>query len=508
MSAKQKQKYFCSAPGHEARVSVHDQFHLEFKGIYETPDEGKYWVRSDAFFFIPRQLDFDHHSFKSANLFTDSKHYARLEPLPLSLKDLADNQVEGPLATLIEQGQALEKQASIDEDSICFESKLYAATFSSAARKEMGQEGDDQCNAFCQSLMDAISVFHEVISPFMNLENNVRIRKTAMVTRSYMSFEAEVLLGKVASNCDSSLPIKKFLKNERKLRAKYHEDWSLLFGEESNKLNREHVWSDYSFFKKVVTSCLRVHESESKLTWSLSEMMMGFAAAVAMAFALAVAVISAWKYPMNSMPWLVIATIGYIFKDRIKEYLRGIGVDFIQSFVPDRTIHLNSADKKIRIGEVTDKLSFPKEKKLDAYVREMRDGAAKSASLLMPDSEVVMRISKQFTLKKHVPLESHGVKRNVATIMRFDVRRILARMDDPMRHVALIDLDTLASEDTKIPNVYQVPLIMRYRSFVDNELHVRYLGLRVILDRNGIKRIEDLDAGKQQWAQITEWDDD
>jgi hypothetical protein len=193
-----------------------------------------------------------------------------------------------------------------------------------------------------------------------------------------------------------------------------------------------------------------------------------------------------------------------MLKDRIKEYLRSYGVGFVQSFVPDKTIYLSLKGSKKHIGVLTDRLYFPGESKIDSEVLRLRQQDLSSLSEIMPQTDVVMRISKQLAVDGRKCVVSYGQTRSMVTILRFDVRCLLSRMDDPMREVPIIDTDTQKVNILKVPHVYQVPLIMRYQARRKHQRDVCCLGLMLVLDRNGIKRIDELQPDGRDWMSITE----
>ncbi|NRA36758.1 MAG: hypothetical protein HRU15_01345 [Planctomycetes bacterium] len=210
-----------------------------------------------------------------------------------------------------------------------------------------------------------------------------------------------------------------------------------------------------------------------------------------------------WWYPMNSMPWLIIAVVGYIFKDRIKEYVRHNGVRIVQPMISDRKSFLSTPLGQERFGVVTENLNYLHTDELDEEVLRTRMSNGWASNILMPGSENVMRFSKKVAFKNADVTKIHGQIRNAVSIMRYDVRRILARMDDPYRTVNLVDTEEQGVRKTKIPRVYHVPLVMRYIDEGDEGRVVRYHGLRLILDRRGIRRIEELDSNDRDITRET-----
>ena len=521
MSKKQSDKFYWKNEGMYTRISVHDRFHVEIKTSYSLARaKSKHQYRYDVFMFIPKQLGFNSSTYKTADFFNDSKMYTRLESLNISLKELSDVQADGPLAEILAARPKAHSMRHEEQLRICDEVKLYGASFSSAARQLLAdattalragetQEAARLAKGMLLDVQGLVALFDKEFTIFFDAATAPLLQKTFTVVRAYISFEVEVLLGKLlnafpdASAFDEDLSA--IIESERKVRAEHEEQWAYLTSKESNKQEREGIWYDYSLFKKIVTSCLHLNENESRLAWTLSELMMGFAAAIAMAFALFVAVISTQEYAINSLPWLIIAVIAYMFKDRIKEYLRSAGVNVIQPFVPDRKIFLETTTDVKRVAVMTDKMLFPKLKNVDKRVMELRQQNGHSVAMLMPGSDEIMQVTKEVTAHDATATlggQSHGI----ASIARFDVRRLLSPMDDPMRVVNLVDPAAKKTVATKIPNVYHVPLIVRYQSIIDGKDTHSFQGLRLVLDQSGIRRLEALEENVSEWAKVPEWD--
>lgn len=515
-------KHVCQSGGLIGRVSKHDRYHIELKYRYQLQEDMK--KRSyvcDAFFFIPHHLGVNATSYKAEDLFADSQVYMRLEALPVPLSVLLDAEARAnPLRVIrkfIGQAAGLRDQ---DKKLICHEAKLFGATMAAAARNEIIILRDDtpeeqvldesewkrRAAVLVQELSDIADQFRTVRTALKHPDLDDTVKKTLSVVDEYISFETEILLARVMTlsrereHDQGYQPlwdaISERIVSERQRREHHDANWAEHMKSAKsakNNIDVEEAWLEFAFFKKVVSSCLFLDSSESHLSKTLSEIMMGLAAALAMVFALTVAVVSTYKYPINSMPWLVIATVAYIFKDRIKEYLRHKGASVIQPFLSDRKSFLSTPLGKKHFGVVTENLSFQSSEQLDPEILRTRMANGWASANLMPGSENIMRFSKKVSFTNADVTKIHGQIRNAVSIMRIDVRRILARMDDPFRIVNLVDTGNKNVRKAKIPRVYHVPLVMRYIDISEEGQTVRYHGLRLILDRRGIRRIEEMD---------------
>jgi hypothetical protein len=74
----------------------------------------------------------------------------------------------------------------------------------------------------------------------------------------------------------------------------------------------------------------------------------------------------------------------------------------------------------------------------------------------------------------------------INNIMRFDISKFLSKMDNPQK--SLFILDALGHKEIIGKRVYHLNLIIKYTSM----LETTYKRFRIVLNREGIKRIEEV----------------
>ena len=102
--------------------------------------------------------------------------------------------------------------------------------------------------------------------------------------------------------------------------------------------------------KKWAQSVLYLTHEESPAGRNLNHVVAGIAAAVAMSFAIVSTVAAERFFPGRGLPWAVVLVVAYIFKDRIKESLRGILIRTFPSLVIDHRVRLTDRINGSRAG--------------------------------------------------------------------------------------------------------------------------------------------------------------
>ncbi|MFO0645433.1 MAG: hypothetical protein U0326_04280 [Polyangiales bacterium] len=83
----------------------------------------------------------------------------------------------------------------------------------------------------------------------------------------------------------------------------------------------------------------------------------------------------------------------------------------------------------------------------------------------------------------------------VRDILRMNLRHFLVRLDDPMDRVDCFDTSTGGFVRAELPKVYRVNLVVRVRRESDDaDAQERYAHLRVVLNKDGIVRAEQIHA--------------
>jgi hypothetical protein len=110
-------------------------------------------------------------------------------------------------------------------------------------------------------------------------------------------------------------------------------------------------------------------------------------------------------------------------------------------------------------------------------------------------SETVIRYQKKIVLDSEMlPRLGDGFITGVTDIIRLNVDRLLHDMDDPEAALEYVDLEDFTVGKVKAAKSYQVDLAFRFMVDDGDHKSSRFQLVRLVLDRNGIKRMLRFDT--------------
>ncbi|MCP4214933.1 MAG: hypothetical protein GY765_09760, partial [bacterium] len=226
-------------------------------------------------------------------------------------------------------------------------------------------------------------------------------------------------------------------------------------------------------------------EPEGKV---LEQVFIGIAAALAMIFATLVAFYAQRKFGTFTFPVFAALVISYVFKDRIKELTRIYFVNRLKKVRFDHKTDIYSDERK-KIGICKEAVDFIEESDLPHKINQMRKKEHIAEVENRWRGEKVLFYRKQVTLfsKRLESVYKEFNIEGVNDIIRFNVNRFLAKMDNPTRKLFTLRDGEVA--ETHGSRVYNMNLILKI-SRGEKEYFKR---IRIVLNRDGIKRIEEID---------------
>lgn len=196
--------------------------------------------------------------------------------------------------------------------------------------------------------------------------------------------------------------------------------------------------------------------------------------------------------------FLAIAVMAYVFKDRLKDLSKEYFGRRVMRAVPDRDseLHLDyiaegGQRRKVLVAQHHEFIGHSSSQALPddvAYVRQRCE-----ADDLGIDRDV-LRYNKVTWLSPHALDVLEYTTLSVKDILRLDLTNFLSHLDNPLKELALYDSEE-GSVVVEAPKVYHLDLVIRMeRSMPSAEgdaTDVRVEVVRVVLDKNGIVRLEE-----------------
>jgi hypothetical protein len=232
---------------------------------------------------------------------------------------------------------------------------------------------------------------------------------------------------------------------------------------------------------------LSARRTQKRQGWE--EVLFAIAAGLAMALATLVAIWAQDRFTQASLNFFLIVVVGYMVKDRVKEGLRRFFSKFASTHLYDRMAEIVEPVTKKSLGTLEERVDYGRTVKIPdeiAALRRMDDFITVSQGEL---SEAVIRYQKEIVLDAALlPRTERGVA-GVTDIIRFNVERFLRDMDDPELALEYVDLEDFTVGRVKAAKSYQVDLAFRFTTEESDQEKVSVQLVRLVLDRNGIKRM-------------------
>jgi hypothetical protein len=233
--------------------------------------------------------------------------------------------------------------------------------------------------------------------------------------------------------------------------------------------------------KKIVTSILFLNTHTEESLTVAKDLGFAIAAGIAMFIFVVLTIWAGQRWSTTSIPFAAVLIFGYILKDRIKDWCKLLFSSNMTKWFSDYKTEILDPATGDKIGTCRHAFSFLTEKKVPHEVLRLRRRTTPPDFWLAED---VLKYEKEVILKPGPILRAHARMRDVTDIIRFDVNRFLERMDEPFEARRALDPSTLETEDFACARVYHVNLILKLGD------HLRRM--RLVVDQNGIKRIEEI----------------
>lgn len=489
----------------------------------------------ETYFFVPRSLGLDAHAYPRDQFYADVQAYIRFKTPHVSLPTLADpDDRRSPL----QRARRLVQQASGDLEALAREQVshelrllgcMVRANIRDAAADlrakidrldDSGTRGvlaQDVAQATVRLLRDVavlLAAFRALRPDFLQPKRPAWLGELFEYVDEHLSISVESYLTTVLSTLDAHDDLRRTLTEarvelvERIVTEQQHRAGA---GYQSvidpDGENRSYVYRK-SALKKFVSSVLFLEIRKQKEGRGVANVVAGVAAAVAMAFSTVAAIWSQGAYGLNSFPFVLAIVTSYVFKDRIKEWLRAYFSGLLSRWLYDYSVHIHDPVAGVVVGRCRESFEFVPASQVPPEILRRRH--ADSRSVLEPESkpEVVMKYVKDVTLLGKRIARTHGRLGDVNDIIRFNVSSFLSRMDEPRQVVATYSPELDGVTAVTCPKAYHVNLVMvltaeghaglgRGKASDPQRLppSAAVGRFRVILDKRGIRSLQAVESG-------------
>lgn len=489
-------------------VRRHDAYQFEIKLEHDFKNDKKeerYLV--ETFFFLPTNLDVNAHTYSKDQFYKDLLLYLRFKTPVFSLKSLTDpGNRRSPLSKIAAQCEEFLRAPSPRRTrGLEYEIKLFGCVLKSALRdhgqtieKVFRESGKGGLEAKALPLLDeyiagsrrAAALFHSFRDRLTAPSIPKRLQSTYLFTDEYVSL---LLEGRTHLLLQSlyKMPERPFLKKPmEELVELAREQMDHRRAMNYPSLVREGGENEVFVFrlsvlKKFVASVLHLSVRTTAAGRGWEEFAMAIGAGVAMIFATSIAFYYQRLYGTLSLSFFAALVVSYMLKDRLKALSQGyFHKIFSAVHLFDQSIALYDPFTGEKIGLCLEGFHFSKDDRIDPVVTRLRNREHITEIENEWRSEQIIHYVKEIVLYPRRLLENESRMTGVADIARFNVRNFLLKMDEPETDVFTVkDGRSVALRGTR---VYSVNVVIKFSS----SRGARYERIRLLLTRNGIKRVE------------------
>lgn len=477
-------------------VKVHDRLQCEFKFLYPLErDKKKTEAEVELFFFMPYNLGVDASRYRPENFYNDTQSYLRFSA-PVPKFDEWTSEKSKAFQELHQAAAGLAKGASgIQNFEQCI--RHFGSTFKTVVKaefssilKETGESSlKDRLEDLIERLDDFLDQFRSLQDKILVHSKNERVLLVYSLGDAYLNQMTEHYCVDFLERL--RLREKKLFKKARKI--------LFPFVKELVKRQKKNRWEDRArpgqpneeilynrsalkkFFSKVLF--LRIHTKRAGFL--LEQILFSAASALAMVFATVVAFWGQYIYGQLSVSFFVVLVLSYVFKDRLKEWVRTFLHAKLTERLYDRAIHIfNNAGEKI--GRSEESFNFLAKALVPREIMDRlpRDPFRLADADLFGEQAMVYRKRVALFGKKILESRMAYSADEVLDIMRLHVGRYLRKMDNPKK--VLYWYGKKNYHRMLGSRIYKIPFVLR----IKNDEISRFGVYTLVANRQGIVRID------------------
>jgi hypothetical protein len=478
-------------------LKIHDKFSIEIKqSYYSIFKKKKSNYRVLTYLFIPNGLNINEQTYKKEQFYKDIRVNVRYNTPEYTLDHLlTDN--KSPLLKVEEIIASFDKKMSIVQQSkLETQGKIFATIFSSALRNSNRKiRKDFKTNKDPKLIDHHLSKIEEIVNRFRDIHKKIRKLEITDAQKRHMSFVDEFISNtiehqavilydyfekRIEGESDILNNLIAFIKKEQVYKQeKFYE------GRDIESLNQEYIIHKRSQLKKYIDSIFFLQKDIRKDGTIYEQTIFSIAAGLAMIFSTGIAFFYQQKYGNFTTTFFIALVLSYMMKDRIKNLIGNLFISKAHSFYYDYKIRIFNSNKN-KIGEIRENFSFVPYHKLGPKIKKFRKSYRSIDAEDNLFGEQIIQYKKKITLfpKRLGQDKSENRLNSIADITRINFSRFTSNMDDPKKKYYYVKDNKIIK--TEQDRVYHINIVQKF--FTENE--IEFKRYRVVLNRDGIKRIE------------------
>lgn len=467
----------------------------------------------EFYLFIPNSLQINQGTYTKDQFYLDETTLIRFKTPEFTFAQLLDLKDErSPLSQILMFCSGPNNEET--QRKMSYELKLFANVVRSALRREVSvligliesetpKISYDEINRKITQLTQEIKALHllydQAKDNFQKSWNDSHLYRQMLYIEEFISETITkyltTLLECIRVERKEDLNISDNVLTEALLEEKMVSSYFIFSNGENKKgeiHENENILYRYSLLNKFVLDALHLNLNRTSLGQRYENWIGGISAAVAIFIYFLLFFWLGAIFIFNSLPFLMIMVIAYVLKDRIKEWVKSASYQYATKWFPDYTTTIKTPDGKKKLGVLKESFSFLDPSQISqelAHVRNVEYHAVLE-SVKRPESILYYKRVVQIIQPKEI---SDPRRNGLNIIFRFNINQFLVKASDPIETHLAIDQETKKLVSIRLPKVYHLNLIIRTTYRQKNEtIKSDYKKLRLIVDKNGIRRIEQV----------------
>ena len=496
---------------HEGEIHLRDKYQLELKSEYSpAQNRGEPSYTSEFFLFIPSQLQINSDFYNKNQFYRDVTSLIRYKTPMISLDEIIDpHNIRSPL-NVLEQQMGIDGHVEL-KDAL-FEFKLLGNIIRSQLRNRvrditqslanMHQDNIPQIilmiDHLCSNISDVKKVLKRFSHPFFSVELHKPMRSAWEYTNEFLSVTLEHYLSNLL-DVIRRLDYKEFAHVDEKLCTliKNEEDFrkrkklGTQFDPKDSEALSKAIYR-ISLLNKYIFDVLFLVIKRKEPSKRFTHIAASVAAGLAMSVYLILFTMQGKDFVIDSTAFIVFSVLLYIIKDRLKEGLRALSLRLASKFFPDYTSMIQTPDSQETIGQLSEYFSFIENGNIPSDIKKVRENGFRD------ELDSIKRQENVIYYRKDVNIWPTAVKANkrlkkVNDIFRYNMSQYLLKASNATDIYPFFNPETENIEEINCSRVYHINIILKKTYIIQgNKKRIAFDRFRVILDKEGIKRVEKL----------------
>ena len=461
----------------------------------------------DFYFFFPSQLNITKKRIGIKRFIENIRIYTRFSTPGLSLKMLIDKKNDlSPLTRIREFLDMPEINQPRKKDVLLYElqvlTNVYRAEIDNTIELIINEINKHNRESLCSSRIEVflkeidnfLKEFRKLHSLFINPRVTDAQRTALTWADESISIISERALNRLFTDTqklespDALLAAyEEIAKKESRYRKSMNYQY---YHKEDDSRSGERMAYRENILKKWSQSAMYMNNEDSRTPYRMGEIIAGIAAGVAMIFAVTVTIFAGKFFIPNSTPWVMLIVLAYIFKDRIKEFLRGKLKTLFPRLTSDQQSILHDMTMDCKVGISRGYVNFHKAGKAPDHIHKTRYRNPNPFRSFLPEQDLI-HYQRTIKLDSRKLTKNHSRLNSVTEIIRIHIVDWLREMDDPKD--IFYRLDGMKKLKIKGNRVYKVHLLMSLKK-EDQQDEEEINHYCIVLNKIGIIRIDNMDV--------------